>query len=126
MGLPRVVPEGGRMIAGKFVTEGVTVSVPTYTLLRDVETFEDAETYRPQRWIDGDKNKMLKVHLPFSIGPQACIGRNIAYFEQLMLISTLVRNFDFELACPDQEVRTLERFNSNPDELFFCCRLRDL
>ncbi|KAH9239388.1 hypothetical protein K456DRAFT_32770 [Colletotrichum gloeosporioides 23] len=126
MGLPRVVPKGGRMIAGRYVTEGVTVSVPTYTLLRDVETFEDAETYRPQRWIDGDKNKMLKVHLPFSTGPRACIGRNIAYFKQLMLISTLVRNFDFELASPGQEFKTLERFNSNPDELFFRCRLRDL
>ncbi|KAH0441982.1 hypothetical protein CcaCcLH18_01842 [Colletotrichum camelliae] len=125
MGLPRVVPEGGRMIAVQFVSEGVTVSVPTYTLLRDVETFEDAETYRPQRWIDGDKGKMIKVHLPFSTGPRACIGRNIAYFEQLMLISTLVRNFDFELASPGQEFRTLERFNSNPDELFFSCRLRD-
>lgn len=35
MGLPRIVPEGGRTIAGQFIEEGVTVSVPTYTLLRD-------------------------------------------------------------------------------------------
>ncbi|KAL4936707.1 cytochrome P450 [Aspergillus oleicola] len=32
-GFPRIVPRGGRMIAGRFVEEGVTVSVPTYTLL---------------------------------------------------------------------------------------------
>jgi cytochrome P450 len=33
MDLPRVVPEGGRAIAGEFVRAGVTVSVPTYALL---------------------------------------------------------------------------------------------
>ncbi|KAK1702174.1 cytochrome P450 [Colletotrichum lupini] len=126
MGLPRALPEGGRVIAGQFVSEGVTVSVPTYTLLRDVEAFKDAETFRPQRWIDGNKEKMLKVHLPFNTGPRACIGRNIAYFEQLMLISSLVRNFDFPLASPGHEFRALERFDSNPDELFLLCRLRDI
>ncbi|KAK1512439.1 uncharacterized protein CCOS01_14679 [Colletotrichum costaricense] len=126
MSLPRVVPEGGRVIAGQFVSEGITVSVPIYTLLRDVEVFKDTETFRPQRWIDGNKEKMLKAHLSFSTGPRACIGRNITYFEQLMLISFLVRNFDFALASPCHEFRVLERFNSNPDELFLFCRLRDI
>ncbi|KAI3557896.1 hypothetical protein CABS01_15348 [Colletotrichum abscissum] len=118
--LPRVVPEGGRVIAGQFVSEGVTVPVPSYTLLRDVEASKDAETFRPQRWIDGNKEKMLKAHLPFNTGPRACIGRNIAYFEQLMLISSLVRNFDFPLASPGHEFRALERFDSNPDETSKC------
>ncbi|WYZ44978.1 hypothetical protein EsH8_VIII_000294 [Colletotrichum jinshuiense] len=124
MGLPRVVPEGGRMIAGQFVSGGVTVSVPTYTLLRDAESFEDAEKFRPQRWLEGDKNKMLKVHLPFSTGPRACIGRNIAYYEQLLLVSTLVRNFDFDLASKGFELRTMERFNSNPGDLPMTCAVR--
>jgi benzoate 4-monooxygenase len=117
IGLPRVVPAGGRMIAGKFISAGVTVSVPTYTLLRNHDAFPDPDVYNPDRWLDGDKEKMLKAHLPFSIGPRACIGRNIAYFEQIILISTLVQLYDFELPFEDFELQNIERLNSNPGEL---------
>ncbi|EOD50618.1 putative benzoate 4-monooxygenase cytochrome p450 protein [Neofusicoccum parvum UCRNP2] len=124
MGLPRVVPKGGREIAGHFIAEGVTVSVPTYTLLRNGDVFERAGEYEPQRWISGDKEKLSTAHFPFSTGPRACIGRNIAYFEQTLVIATLVRRFDFEFESPGFELRTMERFNSNPDELVMKCRRR--
>jgi len=126
MGLPRVVPEGGRVVAGKFIQGGVTVSVPTYTLLRNAEAFESPSDYNPDRWLTGDKEKMAKCHLPFSVGPRACIGRNIAYFEQLLVISTLVRLFEFEFVDKDFELRTIERFNSNPDEMAVRCRRRQI
>lgn len=127
MGLPRTVPKGGRWIAGKFIDEDVTVSVPTYSVLRDADTFENAETYCPDRWITDDKEKIVKMgraHLPFSTGPRACIGRNIAYFEQLLVIGTLIRLFDFDFESEDFQLKTLERFNGNPDELFLSCRRR--
>lgn len=124
MGLPRVVPKGGRRIAGQFVDEDVTVSVPTYTLLRDPHAFDNPTKFDPERWISGDKEKMSKAHLPFSTGPRACIGRNIAYFEQILVIGTLVRLFDFEFESEDFELETLERFNSNPGELILSCRRR--
>ena len=128
MGLPRVVPKGGRVIAGQFIDEDVTVSVPTYSLLRDPSTFEKAEEFIPERWLttDDNKQKMNKAHLPFSTGPRACIGRNIAYFEQLLIITTLVKSFDFEFKTPDFQLKTIERFNSNPDELVLKCRRRIL
>jgi benzoate 4-monooxygenase len=69
MGLPRVVPEGGRTIAGKFIKAGVIVSVPTYSILRNPEAFKQPETFNPDRWISGDKEKTSKAHLPFSTGP---------------------------------------------------------
>jgi cytochrome P450 len=124
MGLPRVVPAGGRTIAGKFINEGVTVSVPTYTLLRDEVAFDNATEFIPDRWIDGDKDRMSKAHLPFSIGPRACIGRNIAYFEQIIVIATLVHAFDFDFSHKDFELETIERFNANPSELVVSPRRR--
>lgn len=120
MGLPRVVPKGGRTIAGQFIDGGVTVSVPTYTLLRDSVAFEDPESFRPERWLTDDteeKERMAKAHFPFSIGPRACIGRNIAYFEQLLVIAALVKGFDFEFEQEGFVLRTIERFNGNPDEM---------
>ena len=118
-GLPRVVPKGGRVIAGKFVPEGVIVSVPTYSLLRNEEVFENAAEYIPDRWLTDDqekKRRMLAMHLPFSTGPRACIGRNIAYFEQIVVIATLVKFYDFKV--PENfELETQERFNSNAGNL---------
>ncbi|KAH8805083.1 cytochrome P450 [Xylogone sp. PMI_703] len=128
MGLPRIVPEGGRVIAGKFVPEGVTVSVPTYSLLQSEAVFERASEYIPERWLTTDaekKSAMMKAHLPFSTGPRACIGRNIAYFEQTLVIATLVRFFDLEVPA-GFELETQERFNSNPGNLFVHCKRRSL
>jgi cytochrome P450 len=102
----------------------VTVSVPTYTLLRDPVAFDEPEKFNPDRWISGDKEKMSKVHLPFSNGPRAWIGRNIAYFEQILVIGTLVRLFDFDFSCEDFELKTLEWFDSNPGEMVVSCRRR--
>ncbi|RDW91649.1 cytochrome P450-21 [Coleophoma crateriformis] len=124
MGLPRVVPKGGRWIAGQFIDENVTVSVPTYTLLRNADAFDDAASYIPERWMEGDKDRMNRAHFPFSTGPRACIGRNIAYFEQVLVIGTLVRLFDFDFQSEDFQLETLERFNSNPGEMFLTARRR--
>jgi cytochrome P450 len=128
MGLPRIVPEGGRVIAGQFVAGGVTVSVPTYSLLRDESVFERASEYMPERWLTDDsekKREMMKVHLPFSTGPRACIGRNIAYFEQTLVIATLVHHFDLEVPA-GFKLPIEERFNSNPGNLFVKCKRREI
>lgn len=119
MGLPRVVPPGGRVIAGSFIAEGVTVSVPTYSLLRYDKVFDDATTYKPERWTTQDQEKkkeMMNSHLPFSTGPRACIGRNIAYFEQIVLIATVAKFYDGFME-EGFQLETQERFNSNPGEL---------
>ena len=114
-GLPRVVPKGGREVAGQMIPEGVTVSVPTYSLLRDESVFEKADEYIPERWLTEDsetKRQMMNSHLPFSTGPRACIGRNIAYFEQIVVIATMVKFYNFQV--PEGfELETQERFNSN-------------
>ncbi|KAK7417710.1 hypothetical protein QQX98_004366 [Neonectria punicea] len=121
-GLPREVPTGGRWIAGQFVAEGVSVSVPTYSLLHNEDIFDKPDEYIPGRWIDApdeDKVRMKKWFLPFSSGPRACIGRNIAYYEMTLVVATLVHYFDFKFADPtvDGNYRVLERLNANPDEL---------
>ena len=40
------------------------------------------------------------------------------------MIATLVNNFEFELPGGDFELRTIEKFNGNPDELTVGCRRR--
>ncbi|KNG90454.1 hypothetical protein ANOM_001246 [Aspergillus nomiae NRRL 13137] len=118
-GLPRIVPKGGREICGQFIPEDVIVSVPTYSLLRDQTVFKHASEYIPDRWLTEDpeeKKRMMNNHLPFSTGPRACIGRNIAYFEQTVVIATIVKFFDGRLE-EGFQLETQERFNSNAGDL---------
>ncbi|KAJ4196901.1 hypothetical protein NW759_016388 [Fusarium solani] len=71
------------------------------------------------RWMTGDsenKHRMMTNHLPFSTGPRACIGRNIAYFEQIVVIATLAKFYDC-IVPTGFKLETQERFNSNPGPL---------
>ena len=127
-GLPRIVPKGGRSIANKSIPEGVTVSVPTYSILRDELVFKDASEYNPDRWLTDDteeKKRMMNNHIPFSTGPRACIGRNISYFEQAVVIATIVKLYDADID-EDFQLETQERFNSNPGDLPMAMRRRVL
>lgn len=51
-------------------------------------------------------------------GPRGCIGRNLAYFEQQMLIATLVHRYDFEMVAPDYNLPIVERLNANPAQFW--------
>ena len=71
MGLPRVVPEGGLYVSGKFFPEGTVLSVPSYTIHRDREIWgDDVEVFRPERWFERDQAEIQKMFDPFSTGPR--------------------------------------------------------
>lgn len=71
LGLPRVVPEGGLTVLGQFFPEGTVLSVPSYTIHRNARVWgEDVETFRPERWFEGDNAAMQKAFNPFSFGPR--------------------------------------------------------
>ncbi|PWN22638.1 cytochrome P450 [Microstroma glucosiphilum] len=117
MGLPRLVPEGGAVICGKHFPAGTTLSVPAYTIHRNQSVWgSDADSYNPDRWLatkDARAN-FERAFVPFSIGPRACVGRNVALLELQLLLSTLFRRYDFELARPGQEMNTIEGFLRKP------------
>jgi len=71
MGLPRLVPEGGLHVSGKFFPEGTVLSVPSYTIHRDPEIWgNDVEAFRPERWFEQDRVGIQKTFNPFSYGPR--------------------------------------------------------
>ena len=80
IGLPRVVPEGGMVVLGKYFPEGTVLSVPTYSLHRDKEVWgEDVESFRPERWLERDSSALLKSFNPFSFGPR-CVFRSRSFY----------------------------------------------
>ncbi|KAK0466865.1 cytochrome P450 monooxygenase [Desarmillaria tabescens] len=103
MGLPCEAPEGGITILGNHFSAGTIISVPTYTIHRNPTVFgDDVEVFRPERWFEHDSAVMSKAFAPFSVGPRACIGRNLASMELQIIIGSILRRFHFVLENPDE------------------------
>ena len=64
-----------------------------------------------------ERQNLKDYVLPFSLGPRACIGRNLAYMELSICIASLVTAFEWTLGHEAQVLRHHERFNCNPVEL---------
>lgn len=60
---------------------GVRIAGLAQTLHRDASVFPDPERWDPQRWLDGDEDKVRMMHRQwwaFSSGGRMCIGSNFA------------------------------------------------
>ncbi|KAF8352010.1 cytochrome P450 monooxygenase [Amanita rubescens] len=111
IGLPRVAPKGGLTVSGQHFVEGTILSVPSYTIHRDVNVWgEDVEVFRPERWFERDQSAMQKTLNTFSVGPRACVGRNLAMMEMRIVTASLFRRYSFVLERPDEQVEVWEGF----------------
>lgn len=102
--LPRLVPEGGTTVCGHYLPAGTTVGCNAFTVHRDKELYgEDADQFNPERWIDGDPEKIRKMetlNFWFGAGPRVCIGKNIAMLELTKFIPEFFRRFEVTLIDP--------------------------
>lgn len=66
------------------------------------EHFEDPEKYRPERWLNQDKDEYNRYQkyscLPFGHGVRSCLGKDMAE-TQMMLLTAKVYKF-----CTQQEI----------------------
>ncbi|CUA69925.1 Benzoate 4-monooxygenase [Rhizoctonia solani] len=109
-GLPRVVPPGKMItIAGQTFKAGSVISVPSYTTNRSSVWGNDAAEFRPERWLNDESHSLNKYFVPFSVGPRACVGRNLAQIELTLVVATLVRRYEIE-ALPTTQLITREGF----------------
>lgn len=113
-GLPRRTPPEGSNILGDFVPGDTTVSMSAYVAHRDASVFPDPEAYVPERWL-GDKGKDLQPYfISFSAGARGCIGRNISYLEQTVLLASVVHRYEMALPHVEWEQERRETFNLMP------------
>lgn len=117
MGLPREIPQGTApiVIAGHTFKAGDVLSVPSYTIHRSKEIWgPDAEQFVPERWSPERLTPRQKAaFIPFSHGPRACVGRNVAEMELLVIVATVFRLFEFEMQ-QDGPMETREGFLRKP------------
>ncbi|PVH85443.1 cytochrome P450 [Cadophora sp. DSE1049] len=128
-GLPlgRVVPKGGKVIAGQMFPEGSVVGINSWVAHANTNVFgPDAAVFRPERWLESkEKSTMLdKYFFSFGMGSRTCIGKNISLLEMAKLIPQLVRNFDIELVSPQKEWKTTNKWFVKQGDFFCRVRLR--
>ena len=95
--LERQVPQSGAAICGEHIAAGTIVGCNAWVLHRRPEIFgQDAETFRPERWLEADANKtkeMKAAMFHFGAGSRTCIGKNISILEIYKLVPNLLRHF---------------------------------
>lgn len=100
--MPRVIPEGGLTLAGRYFPAGTVVGINPWVSNFNPSVFgPDAALFRPERWVQSSDEQMTKMNeyfLTFGKGPRTCIGKNISFLELNKLIPELVLSFDFEMA----------------------------
>jgi cytochrome P450 len=86
-------------IAGMEIPKGTTVIIFIYGAHHSPEYWEDPESFNPDRF-NGESRKKQNpyIHIPFGAGPKGCIGGNYATMQMMLILSTMLRKFDFRLA----------------------------
>ncbi|PGH33081.1 hypothetical protein GX50_04063 [[Emmonsia] crescens] len=99
-GLPleRITPPAGAEICGQQIAGGTIVGCSAWVIHRRLEIFgEDADVYRPERWLDSDPEKVKEMNATmfhFGAGARTCIGKNISLMEIYKLVPSFLRRFE--------------------------------
>src|SRR5580704_3969544 len=90
------------------------VFISPYMLHRHPHFWSDAEEFKPERFADADANERHKfAYIPFAVGPRHCIGENIAMFEMLVHMRTMMRRFRLTRAT-DEPIEFEAQINLRP------------
>jgi len=80
------------------IPRGSTVIVYVYGAHHAPRYWESPESFDPERFTKAnDKLRTPFTYLPFGGGPRGCIGGNYAMLQILMILSVLLRRYDFQL-----------------------------
>lgn len=107
IGLPRLIPDSspGVTLLGHHFPPGTVLSVPSYTMHHSEEIWgSDAQEFRPERW-DSVTARQKNAFIPFSYGPRACVGRNVAEMEMKLIAATWARRYSVEVRQDVMETR---------------------
>jgi cytochrome P450 len=86
------------------IPRGSMVIVYVYGAHHAPRYWQNPETFDTERFTKAnEKLRTPFTYLPFGAGPRGCIGGNYAMLQILMILSDLLRKYDFQLA-PGQKI----------------------
>jgi cytochrome P450 len=85
-------------IGGYDFPAGSTMLMSQWVMHRDARFYEDPDTFRPERWLEGLEDRLpAGAYVPFGDGPRRCIGQGFALLEAALVIGTIAQRFQFRL-----------------------------
>ena len=78
------------------IPAGTNIIASIYTMQRKEQYWTDAHSFRPERFLQTNRNVLRKIFLPFGAGPRACIGAHMATIEALTIMATVLKHYEFE------------------------------
>ena len=109
------------VLSGYLIPAGKTqVEFLTHVMSRDEKLFEDAEAFRPERWLrkkDSIPTDTAEAFssIPFGFGTRMCIGRRIAELELHLLLARIVQQFEISYPSDAENVEPFVRGVTIPD-----------
>lgn len=125
IGLPRIVTSAsGVWFDDTHFPAGTVLSVPSYTVHHDATIWvSDATSFNPDRFLPENLTGRQKMAFnPFSYGPRACAGQNVALMELSLILGTLFRRYD--LVLEQREMKCTEGFSKKPVECWVSIKRR--
>ncbi|RDW84241.1 hypothetical protein BP6252_01831 [Coleophoma cylindrospora] len=99
----RVMAPEGITIGGHHIQQGTSVAVCNHAFHHNSAVWgTDHNVFDPSRWDDPQTAALARYLMHFGLGGRQCIGKTVALGNIYKLASTLLREFDFELADPSE------------------------
>ncbi|KAI8871584.1 cytochrome P450 [Ramicandelaber brevisporus] len=99
--LSRVVPSGGRDLAGYFFPADTVISASLHVMHNYSALWDEPSRFWPERFLDGPAEVVAERRqqvMPFSIGVRSCIGRQLALVEVVVGLATMIQQFEIRPA----------------------------
>ncbi|KAL2842058.1 cytochrome P450 [Aspergillus pseudoustus] len=95
----RVKDTAGVTIEGEYFPKGTSLAVCNHAFHHNPAVWgRDHNTFNPARWDDPAVNAKARLLMHFGLGGRQCIGKTVATTNIIKVVSTLLTEFEFELA----------------------------
>ncbi|KAL9957729.1 hypothetical protein ACROYT_G034665 [Oculina patagonica] len=110
------------LILSGYLIPGGTAQVEflSHIMGRDEKVFEDAEAFKPERWLRKKEVILTEAaeafsSIPFGFGTRMCLGRRIAELELHLLLARIVQQFEISYPHDAENVEPFVRGVTIPD-----------
>ncbi|KZM20678.1 uncharacterized protein EKO05_0007187 [Ascochyta rabiei] len=100
--MPRYAPAQGLQLPNGFLVPcGYQIGMNPFVVQRNTSIFgEDAEEFRPERWLEADASQLRKMNaamLSFGAGTRTCTGQHLAMAEIYKIVPEVLRRFTISM-----------------------------